>query len=159
MKDLTPLEIKIAEFIQKDIPLSSRPFLEIANFCGLDEEQVLSIIRSLQKPGYIRRMGAILKHQKAGYVQNALVIWAVPQDKTENTGKVFSVLDAVSHCYERKPSFDGKYNLFTMVHAKKDDLPVTIKKMAAAAGINDYLVLTSLDEYKKKSPEYFNEKN
>jgi hypothetical protein len=46
-----------------------------------------------------------------------------------------------------------------MLHAKDEEVLSLIKKMAAATGIKDYLMLESLQEYKKTSPEYFNVQN
>ena len=65
------------------------PFNEIGNLCGLTEEEVLNTINQLFKKGFIRRYGAILRHQKAGYEKNALVLWSVPAEQTEKAGKHF----------------------------------------------------------------------
>jgi siroheme decarboxylase len=155
MQKLRDSEQKVAGLIQHDIPVVHRPFLEIGRACSLSEKEVLNIIRHLLKDGYIRRLSAILRHQKAGYTKNALVVWSVPPEQTEEKGKMFAAFESVSHCYERQPAFQGKFNLFTMLHAKTEDIPSLTKKIAAATGINDYLILESLQEYKKKSPEYF----
>jgi len=155
MKKMTLAEIKVARFIQLDIPLTGRPFEEIGLACGLSEQEVLNISRRLLQKGYIRRFGAVLRHQKAGYTKNALIVWALPPDQIEKAGKILAGFPFISHCYAREPSFQGKYNLFTMLHAQNDDITAIIEQMAEAISNRDFLILESLQEYKKTSPEYF----
>ncbi len=155
MENLTVKQTKVARIIQKDINIISYPFKEVASSCGLSAGEVLSEVKELLKKGIIRKFGAILRHQRAGFRKNALVVWSVPSNQVENTGKILSVYSSVSHCYERNPAFREKYNLFTMLHSKDEDIRPLIKDIATATGINDYLILESIQEYKKKSPEYF----
>jgi siroheme decarboxylase len=155
MENLTLKEIKVAKVIQKDINIISHPFQEIAISCNISAGEVLSTTKELRGKGFIRKFGAVLRHQRAGFRKNALVVWSVPPNQVENTGKILSAYGSVSHCYERNPAFREKYNLFTMLHSKDADIRPLIKDMATATGINDYLILESIQEYKKKSPEYF----
>jgi DNA-binding Lrp family transcriptional regulator len=155
MKKLTPKQNKVAQVIQKDINIVSYPFQEIAISCCLSAGEVLNITKELREQGFIRKFGAILHHQRAGFRKNALVVWSVPSNHIENAGKIFSAYTSVSHCYERNPAFKDKYNLFTMLHSRDEDIMSLIKDMTTATGINDYLILESIQEYKKKSPEYF----
>lgn len=155
MEKLTPVEKKVARAIQLDIPVVTHPFRQIGKDCGLSEEEVLKITRRLLQKGYIRRFGAILRHQKAGYTRNALVIWSVPADQIEKAGKTVAAFPFISHCYERNPAFQNKYNLFTMLHAQNDNIAAIIDKIAESINCRDFLILESLEEYKKISPEYF----
>jgi siroheme decarboxylase len=159
MRKLSAAERKVACLIQGDIPVTSQPFRELAGINGLDKEEFLNIILKFFHEGLIRKFGAILRHQKAGYTKNALVIWSVPPGQVRKAGQALAAFDSVSHCYQRKPAFQNRYNLFTMLHAKDEEVLSLIKKMAAATGIKDYLMLESLQEYKKTSPEYFNVQN
>ena len=156
MKDhLTVKQKKVACVIQKDIVVMRFPFNELGNLCGLTNEDVLDTTKQLFKKGFIRKYGAILRHQKAGYEKNALVVWSVPADQIEKAGKIFASFLFVSHCYERNPAFIKKYNIFTMLHSKDENILSLIKNMATATDINDYIILESIQEYKKTSPEYF----
>jgi DNA-binding Lrp family transcriptional regulator len=156
MKDhLTVKQKKVARLIQQDIALVRSPFDETGNACGFTAKQVLDTTKELLKKGFIRKFGAILRHQKAGYGTNALVVWSVPAEQTEKTGNMFASFPFISHCYERKPAFREKYNIFTMLHSKNDNILSLIKDVAIVTGINDYLILESIQEYKKTSPEYF----
>ncbi len=155
MEKLTAVEKKVARLIQSDIPLVNRPFQETGKACGLQEVEVLNITRHLQQEGYIRRFAAILRHQKAGYTRNALIVWSVPPDQIEKAGKILAAFPFISHCYEREPAFQNKYNLFSMLHTQNENIEFIIKQMAQSINSHDYLILESLQEYKKISPEYF----
>ena len=152
---LTDLERKISRLIQQDIALEMRPFKYIAEKVGTSEEQVLATIRGLMTKGVIRKFGAILRHQKAGFAHNAMVVWAVSHDRIESTGHALASFKEVTHCYERTPPFAGRYNVFTMVHFGEGDQETVIKKLSQKTGIVDFKVLTSIEEYKKSSMEYF----
>ncbi|MGO9136534.1 MAG: Lrp/AsnC family transcriptional regulator [Syntrophales bacterium] len=152
---LTETEKKISRLIQEDIALEKRPFKEIAERVAACEEQVLTTIRSLMTKGVVRKFGAILRHQRAGFPHNAMVIWAVPQERIEFAGQILASFKEVTHCYERTPPFAGKYNVFTMVHFGKGNQEGVIQKLSQETGIKDFKVLTSEEEYKKSSMEYF----
>ena len=155
MEKLTEKQNKVARLIQKDMAVIKYPFDETGESCGLSGKEVLNITKELLNENIIRRFGALLRHQKAGYTKNALVVWSVPANQIEQTGNVLSSYSFVSHCYERNPAFKENYNLFTMIHFKDENILPLIRDMVAAIGIDDYLILESIHEYKKKSPEYF----
>jgi siroheme decarboxylase len=155
MESLTSKQKKVARLVQKDIPLTRFPFKKMGEGCSLTEEEVLNITKELLDKGYIRKFGAILRHQKAGYKDNALIVWSVPNQQTEQNGNIFASLPFVSHCYQREPAFMGKYNIFTMIHSDGRSISSLIKEMVAGTGRKDYMILKSVKEYKKTSPEYF----
>ena len=84
-----------------------------------------------------------------------LVVWSVPAQQTEKAGNIFASFPFISHCYEREPAFMDKYNIFTMLHSGGRSISSLIKDMVNATEIKDYLILKSVKEYKKTSPEYF----
>ncbi len=155
MQKLTETEISLAKHLQGDLPVVARPFSALARASGLTEAQALDVLRTLRQAGAIRKVAAILRHQRAGYRQNALIVWAVGQGDLDRVGGCFASLPFVSHCYARQPAFLGRYTLFTMVHARHEAVGRILSEMAAAAQMQDYLVMESLEEYKKTSPEYF----
>jgi len=155
MESLTSKQKKVALLIQKDIPVTQFPFEETGNLCGLTGAEVLDTINELLEKGFIRKFGAILRHQKAGYKKNALVVWSAPAGQIQKAGEIFASFSFISHCYERKPAFKKKYNIFTMLHSNDENISSLINEAATATGINDYLILESVQEYKKTSPEYF----
>ncbi len=154
-RQLTPMETDVARRLQGDIPIARRPFQKIAEEIGITEDNVLAIADDLRKQGIIRKFGAIVRHQLAGYTRNAMVVWAVPPDQLDDVGKRLASFSEITHCYERSPAFEGKYTLFTMVHFRKDADVDLLGKIAAAVGVVDYRLLRSVEEFKKISMEYF----
>ena len=148
-------EKEIFKRIQQDIPLAKRPFKIIGEETQTSETDVLTAIRRLMKEGIIRKFGTILRHQKAGFTHNAMVVWAVPFEKCESAGQTLASFREVTHCYERTPPFEGKFNIFTMVHFREGEQEIIVQKLSHCVGINDFKILMSEEEYKKSSMEYF----
>ena len=150
------IDKSIIRHIQGDIPLEPRPFAAIANEIGILEEELIGRIHKLKQKGIIRRFGATLRHQIAGFMANAMVAWAVPEDRIDEIGEALSSFREVSHCYQRIPQKGWHFNLYTMIHADtRERCHEIAKKMAELVGIDDYLLLFSEKEYKKTSMRYF----
>ena len=95
-------------------------------------------------------MGIVYGHFKMGFNANALVVWQVPEEKLEATGKIFAGFSAVTHCYARKAYPQWPYNLYTMVHAKTTkECDAIIADMVAKSGIKQSKVCSTLKEFKK----------
>ncbi len=71
---LTPAESAVAGRLQGSIPLAERPFQTIAEEICLTEAEVLAIAGRLRERGIIRKFGAIVRHQLAGYTHNVMVV-------------------------------------------------------------------------------------
>ncbi|MBP1715721.1 MAG: transcriptional regulator [Deltaproteobacteria bacterium] len=107
----------------------------------------------------IRRFGAILRHQIAGYRGNAMAVWSVPEEEIDRISRTMTSFPAVSHCYLRPEHPRWPYNLYTMIHGKSpEDCRKTAKRMARETGIKNYRLLFSKREHKKSSMNYFGKK-
>ena len=164
MAVVTDMEKRIAQEIQGDIPLDKRPYDIIGKRIGIKESDVIDVLKRLQEEGIMRRFGAVLRHREAGFRDNAMVVWAVPEEKCEEAGSLLASYREITHCYERTPALDGVYNLFTMVHlaggdpeetSGKDRIDEFVAGVSSAIGIGKYKILRSLEEFKKSSMEYF----
>ena len=150
------LDKKIIGFIQGDLPLDLKPFAVIADKIGITEDECVERIRSLKERGIIRRFGATLRHQEAGFSSNAMIAWLVPDDRVEEVGRTMAGFREVTHCYQRRPEKDWKYNLYTMIHGDtKGECNRIAQRMSQQARIDDYALLFSEKEFKKTSMEYF----
>ena len=153
---LTDLEKKVIASVQGDLPISSRPYREIAEDLNISEESVLETLRNLCVKGVIRRYGATIRHQKSGFKANVMVAWKVTEDRVAQVGETFASFDEVSHCYRRKPAKNWPYNLYTMIHAKTEKgCQELAEAMSALASVKNYTLLFSRDELKKTSMKYF----
>ncbi len=157
---LTDLEKNIVSAIGGDIPITSRPFLQLAEKLGISEAVFLETLENLRKKGVIRRFGATLRHQQSGFAANAMVAWQVEEDRVDDVGRTMASFEEVSHCYRRNPRDNWPYNLYTMIHAINSASCLAIaRKMAQKAGVQAYTPLFSLRELKKTSMEYFSTDN
>ncbi len=153
---LSDIEKKLFEYFQTDIPLTERPFKDLAEKVGISESEVIEIGRRYKESGVIRRFGATLRHRQAGFSANGMGVWIVPEEERERVGTIMATFKEVTHCYER-PSFEEwPYNLFTMIHGQsKEDCFAVAARISEATGIKDYHMLFSSREFKKTSMKYF----
>ena len=157
MKDFTETEKKILALAGDHLPDSPTPYADIAKKAGCDEVVVLELLSSLKEKGVIRRFGATLRHQKAGYGHNAMVAWKVDEDQDPVAmGERMAAVREISHCYLRRTYPEWKYNLYTMIHGKKPgDCLALARKLSEETGVKDFCVLNSIRELKKTSMRYF----
>ena len=122
----------------------------------------------------MRRFGAILRHQDAGFAYNAMVCFKLDErletkdersvilsdpwkgESKDPAGAILAQKTYVSHCYER-PSFEGfPYTLYAMMHAPSAEaLDRYIRDAAESIGNPEYVVLHSVRELKKTSFRFF----
>ncbi len=150
-------EKSILRVVQADLPDSLTPFADIARQADVSEEEVLLLLNRLKDGGYIRRFGATLRHQQAGYGYNAMVAWYVDEDRDILTvGKCMAGRPEITHCYERENCLDWPYNLYTMIHGQSlSDCRRVIEELMTETGVSQYEVLFSNEELKKTSMKYF----
>ncbi|MBN1102982.1 MAG: Lrp/AsnC family transcriptional regulator [Deltaproteobacteria bacterium] len=147
---------KVIALIQGDLPLDPKPFALLAERIGVSEKEFLARVASLKKKGIIRRFGATLRHQEAGFSSNAMVGWMVPEERIEEVGQLMAGFREVTHCYQRAPWKGWPYNLYTMIHGDdRGQCRGTAKRMSRSSGIDRYVLLFSEKEFKKTSMEYF----
>jgi siroheme decarboxylase len=153
---LSDLEKKVIRGLQRDLPVCPRPFLEVAQELGLEEEKLTVVIQNLMAQGYIRRFGATIRHRISGFQANAMAAWAVPEAEVARVGTQMAAVREVTHCYERQISGDWPYNVFTMIHGKtQEECEAIARRMAMATGIQEYALLFSDAELKKTTMRYF----
>ncbi|MDD4650152.1 MAG: Lrp/AsnC family transcriptional regulator [Desulfoplanes sp.] len=153
----TEQEKNILHALQGSIPLTLTPFADIAAQTGMDEAQVIDLIKTMKSKGYIRRFGATLRHQKAGYSANAMVAWYVEDDQDiQAVGKQMAARPEISHCYDRTNCMDWPYNMYTMIHGKtQEDCLRVVQELIQETGVTQYDLLFSIKELKKTSMRYF----
>lgn len=153
---LSDIDREILKRVQGSLPDSAAPYADIAAAVGTDEAHVLGLLSRMAETGEIRRFGATLKHQKAGFGANVMVAWYVPEEDVDRIGAIMSERPEISHCYHRINCLDWPYNLYTMIHGRsKDDCQAVVEALCAATGLDDYAMLFSLKELKKVSMRYF----
>ncbi len=153
---LSDAQKRVLAMVQGDLPDGPEPFAEMARQAGVTEEEVLTLLATMKSTGEIRRFGATLRHQKAGYGSNAMVAWYVDDADMARAGAFMAARPEISHCYHRVNCMDWPYNLYTMVHAKtREECQAKVEELSRLSGLDEYDVLESRKEFKKTSMRYF----
>ena len=155
---LNETEQRLISLIQGGLPISSRPWAEIAKQMNLEEDEVLDQVRKLQERGLIKRFGLVVRHHELGYTANAMVVWDVPDDRVQAVGQALGRHDCVTLCYQRPRRLpQWPYNLFCMIHGKNRERVLDIiEELVEAEGLQDipHEVLFSGERFKQRGAKY-----
>lgn len=155
-REFSETEKRILKKVQGDLPDSATPFADIAAELGVETRQVLDLVRELKESGAIRRFGATLRHQKAGYGKNAMVAWKIPEERVDEIGRKMAEQEEISHCYIRSTYPEWRFNLYTMIHGRNEgDVDEVVERLARELSLDEYDKLESIEELKKTSMTYF----
>lgn len=139
---LTAFDKALLNILQTGLPISSRPFAEIADSLGSDEQTVINRLRYLKEGGYIRRIGAFFDSTSLGYV-GTLVAAQVEEEYVEDVAKTINEYEGVTHNYER----EGIFNLwFTLL---VPNISIQQRILNEIRSLNGVLRLISLPAIKK----------
>ena len=155
-QEITDWDKDVIREAQEDLPLVSRPFDPMAERLGLTVPELFAQLAEYQERKLMRRYSAVLYHRRSGFRANAMIVWKVPPERSEEVGMIMAEHSAVTHCYERPTFPDWEYSHFTMVHAPtRDECEDIGREIAQATGISENLLLYSTREYKKTRVRYF----
>ena len=154
---LSTVDIKIIKELQKNLPLVSKPYQEIATRIGITEKELLDRIKTMKEEGYIRRLGAALRHREVGINANAMIVWEVPEEDCERMGNAISAFPEVTHCYQRPTKENWPFSIFAMIHfPTRQECEEMAKRISKEVGEHHpYRLLYSSQELKKTSMKYF----
>ena len=161
--NLDGLDKAILQMMQGDLPLTSRPYRDLADLYAVSEDEILKRIEVLKEKHVIRNINALLCHTKAGYTVNILSAWtANPQaGETEEAafdrvGELLSESPNVSHCYVRKSPECWDHLVFAMMHAcSEEEMQEALSKLKEALPTESVRLLRTEKEWKKSSVKYF----
>ncbi len=135
-----------------DIGEDRHPFHESARAMGLDEAIVLERLHDYLDRGMMRRFGAILRHQRAGFRANGMCVWNLPHRQVEPAAATLCARNEVTHCYERVRAADWPYNFYAMIHGHTEQ---EVRDIAETVAVDPdtppYRLMFSLREFKKTS--------
>ncbi|HZB95406.1 MAG TPA: chlorite dismutase family protein, partial [Herpetosiphonaceae bacterium] len=87
-RPLTERDKELIRAVQDDMPLVLEPFAAMAAAAGISETELFAWLEEMQAMGYLRRVAGILRHQKAGFTDNGMVTWKVPEAVIDEAGRV-----------------------------------------------------------------------
>jgi DNA-binding Lrp family transcriptional regulator len=112
-------QAQLRSMLEKGLPLTSHPYLSLANEINAQEKQVIEQISQWQHDGLIKRFGLVVKHRQLGYVANAMVVWDIEDSLVDEIAGHMSKRDEISLCYRRPRRLPHwPYNLFCMIHGQ-----------------------------------------
>ncbi len=132
--------------IQKEFPITERPFLKLADRLNSTEDEVLNLYRELKENKIIRQTSGIFDTKSLGY-KSSLVAFKV--DNIEESAKIINSHPGVSHNYER----DNEFNLWFTIATPPNSLfglEKTIEILAKEAKAKEYLILPTKKMFKIK---------
>lgn len=116
------LDRKLIVATQEGLPLTPRPYLQLAEQLEVTESEVIERMQRMHDEGVIRRIAVVPDHYKLGYTLNGMTVWDVPDEMVSTLGQQLGALDFVSHCYQRPRHLpDWPHNLFAMVHGRTQE--------------------------------------
>lgn len=115
---------------QRDFPLVSRPFLEIAKQLSWSERDVIDSLITLKEKGAFSRIGAVFAPEAGG--ASLLAAMAVPTERLDEVAHQVSSQEGVNHNYER----EHRFNLwFVMSAASEGALEESLSDIEDQTGI------------------------
>jgi len=141
---MNDIDKTLLNILQKEFPLTERPFLAVAKKCGLSEEEVIEHVQKLKEEGVIRRIGAVFDGGKLGRI-STLCAGRVPEEKLDNFVSVVNDYSGVTHNYLRK----NDYNVWFTVNAENEqDIDNFLTRLTAQTGVTDILKMRAVKTFK-----------
>lgn len=118
---------------QDNFPLSERPFLTIANECGITEEEAHQAFIYMIEEKIITRVGPVFETHKVG--RSYLAAMKCPINNIEEIASVVNEFSEVNHNYER----ENELNLWFVLTGKDEEHLSNIKnKIEEKTGLKVY---------------------
>jgi DNA-binding Lrp family transcriptional regulator len=127
---LDPLDQKLLDGWQRDLPLVPEPFAVLGEALRLDEASVLSRLARLAERGAISRVGATLRPNIAG--ASTLAAVAAPEWGIDEVAEIIGAEPGVNHSYLR----ENDWNLwFVATGPDRDHVDAALARIAARSGL------------------------
>lgn len=133
---LSDTDKKILHRLQSNLPLVSRPFLELSKELNIEEDTIIERIKFMIEKGYVRRLAPIINTQAMGR-EATLAAMKVPDDRLDEVSAIINGYSGVSHNYLRKgKNKDIPYNIWFTMSAKDDEeLHMRLKEIEDSTGL------------------------
>ena len=141
--EVTPRELLLNR-IQRDIPITARPWRGLAEEVGLTEAEALDILREEKAKGVLRQVSAIFDTRTLGY-QSSLVAAVHDEDQLDAGAEVVNGHPGVSHNYRRNHSFNLWY---TIAVPPESDLEAHVQRLHELSGARVTRLMPTLHLFK-----------
>ena len=100
MEGRDPIDARLLDEFQRDLPLVERPFQAMAATLGIPEAEVIDRLARLSADGAVARVGATVRPNTAG--ASTLAALAVPEGRIEEVAAIVNDEAGVNHSYLRE---------------------------------------------------------
>lgn len=129
MDAMDALSFRLLNEFQRNFPLTSTPYAEIARQLGIDETEALRTLRRLRDEGAVSRVGAVFSPRRIG--ASTLAALMVPPERLDAVADEVSAHPEVNHNYEREHA----WNLWFVATAPDEThLDRVLAEIAAQSG-------------------------
>ncbi len=97
---LDHVDAQLIDRLHGGLPLTERPYADVATDLGLTEDEVLQRLQHLLDTGLLTRFGPLFQIERAGG-QFLLAAMAVPEAEFDRVANQVNALPAVAHNYRR----------------------------------------------------------
>lgn len=132
--------------VQKNFPLTKKPFEQIALELDTTEDIVLDILKKEKENNIIRQTSAIFDTKKLGY-KSSLVAFEISEDDIDAAVEILNSHPGISHNYERNHSYNIWFTL-AIAPNSKSNLEETVDVLSKLTKAKDYIVLPTLKLFK-----------
>lgn len=154
--ELSAKEKQLVRYLQGNIPVSASLFKDIAHEVNYREDELFDLLNKWVGNGALKRVAAIIRHQKFGFTGNALCLWNVSEEQIDEVGGKLAERPDVSHCYQREMKAEFPYNFYAMVHAEtQQEVVEKFLELEKREHLQNGRMFLSTRELKKTSPVYF----
>ena len=130
MSFLSPIDLRILDDWQRDLPLTERPFATMAAALECDEETLLADLARLRAAGTMARVGATCRPNTVGV--STLAALAVPEWRIEEVAQIVGAEPGVNHSYLR----EHHWNIwFVATAADADELAAMLARIETQSGL------------------------
>ncbi len=132
LKGLSPVDKKLLDLLQNEIPLVPRPFAKIGEIIGISEEEVINRLKLLFDKGILRHLGASIDSRRLGFVTTLCAI-STPEEIAEKIAQSIAKHPEVTHCYLRR----HRVNIwFTIVAKDFNEINHILQKIEKETGFS-----------------------
>jgi len=128
---LSPDDLRILDRLHGDLPLSDRPFADVAAELGLSEDSLLERVRHWLAHGLLTRFGPLYQIERAGG-RFVLCAIAVPPERFDAVAAIVNAFPEVAHNYRRTHRLNMWFVVAAETPAGADDAQ---RRIEAATGL------------------------
>lgn len=141
---LTSFDKALLNVLQTGLPISHRPFADLAKTLGTEEGVVIERLKALKAEGYLRRIGPFFDSAKLGY-KGTLIALKVKESCLKSVAEAINAYAGATHNYEREGAYNLWFTLLTPDVAAQEAILADISRLP---GVEALMNLAAKRKYK-----------